>query len=148
MLEYGAGGGQVLLTTVLSIGAACLGLVAGICFCIGSIRLSPSEIRQVAATKYGYNPHVVRSLAGQKAEYGAGALLLSFSFLLQLGALGVNPTTALSLPQNWLSVLCLALAILLPTALAAYGLRQFLYAKTTRAVPGYKPLALQPPPKK
>jgi len=129
----------VLLTTALSTAAACLGFLAALCFCIGSLTLSASQIRQLAATKYNWNPHIGQSLAGQKAEYVTGALLLAVSFLLQLWAIGANPATVLCLPQSLQSVPLLALAILLPSALDAYGLRRLLYAITTRKIPGYKP---------
>lgn len=48
--------------------------------------LSAEEIAELAATKWNYNPDVIRSLAQQNADTVMGLLFLLFAFALELSA--------------------------------------------------------------
>jgi hypothetical protein len=50
----------------------------------GTLGLSAEAIAALAGTHLDFNPHVIRSLAQQTADYRAGVLLLLLAFILQM----------------------------------------------------------------
>ena len=79
--------------------AQSLGLVAGLFFCLGSARLRPSRIRDLAGTYWDSNPHLMAFLVALKTDYFCGAIALVASFVLQLPTSipGVLPSSKLFL---------------------------------------------------
>jgi len=53
----------------------------------GNLGLSAEIISEIATTKYGYNPYVIKSLADQNADSWVGSILLFVSIVLQMTAI-------------------------------------------------------------
>ena len=83
------------MSAVLAISSISIGLVAGLCFCVGSASLGPRQTLDLASTYWNFNKSLLQALAAQRAQYLTGAVLLVVSFLLQLMAL----LTASAQPQ-------------------------------------------------
>ena len=74
----------MLLSTFLNILGACIGFISALFFAFGALMMTAEKINIIAATYWDANRHWGDSIAEQRADYIAGALLLLLSFLLQL----------------------------------------------------------------
>ena len=89
----------MLLSTFLNILGACIGFISALFFAFGALMMTAEKINIIAATYWNANQHWGDSIADQRADYIAGALLLLLSFSSQLAANLVPPTSAPSLLQ-------------------------------------------------
>ena len=89
----------MLLSTFLNILGACIGFMSASFFAFGALVMSAEKISVISATYWDANQHWGDSIAEQRADYIAGALLLLLSFASQLAANLVPPTSAPSLIQ-------------------------------------------------
>ena len=89
----------MLLSTFLNILGACIGFMSASFFAFGALVMSAEKISAISATYWDANQHWGDSIAEQRADYIAGALLLLLSFASQLAANVVPPTSAPSLLQ-------------------------------------------------
>ncbi len=89
----------MLLPAFLNILAACLGFITALFFAVGAIGMHPRNISKISTSYWDANQHWADSIADQRAEYIAGALLLVLSFSLQLAANLVPSDAAPSLLQ-------------------------------------------------
>lgn len=91
--------GYMLLSTFLNILGACVGFMSALYFAFGALMMTAEKINIIAATYWDANRHWGDSIAEQRADYIAGALLLLLSFSAQLAANLVPPAFAPSLLQ-------------------------------------------------
>lgn len=106
----------MLLTTFLNILGSSVGFLSALFFALGTIRLRTKDIVGIAGTYWDFNLNLADSIASQRAEYIAGALLLLLSFSLQLSANLVPPTSEPFLLQSFgcaISEIAAAFALLL-----------------------------------
>ena len=89
----------MLLSTFLNILGASLGFLSAMLFAIGALGMHPRKIMQISSSYWDANQHWGDSIAEQRADYIAGALLLLLSFSSQLAANLVPTDTAPSLLQ-------------------------------------------------
>src|SRR5438270_455749 len=68
----------------LQIGSISLTLASALFLAKGNLVLSVEQIAQLSATKWGYNPDVLKSLAQQRAETWVGVVFLLLAFALQV----------------------------------------------------------------
>jgi hypothetical protein len=73
-----------VLRTLLQLTALILSMEAAVYLAIGSAGLSPQLIAELAATKWGHNLAVARSLAEQAVYSRIGVLLLLVALVLQV----------------------------------------------------------------
>ena len=78
------------LSTFLNIFGASIGFLSALFFALGTLRLRTKDIVGIAGTYWDFNQHLADSIASQRAEYIAGALLLLASFSLQFVGKGVS----------------------------------------------------------
>ena len=125
----------MLLSTFLNILGSSVGLLSALFFALGTLRLRTKDIVGIAGTYWDFNQNLADSIASQRAEYIAGALLLLVSFALQLAA-NLVPSTLQPPPQ--LQPFSCALSAIGLALLAIAGLSWFLCrslsAKTKSAV--------------
>lgn len=76
----------MLLSTYLNILGACLGFISAMFFAIGALGMHPQNILKISTSYWDANQHWADSIADQRADYIAGALLLILSFSSQLAA--------------------------------------------------------------
>ena len=81
------------LVTFLNIFAACLGFLAALFFAAGAAFTTPTKVFKTASMQWDMNEHWADTLADQRADYIAGALLLLLSFASQLLA-NIAPSSA------------------------------------------------------
>lgn len=85
------------------------GFVAGVCFCIGAVLTSRRQIIAISTPRYDYNRKYAKLVTSQTTQYLTGAILLGFSFSLQVVAVQASPNTPIKLPlvpeQPWYFVL-------------------------------------------
>lgn len=74
-----------MLRTFIQILALITTLEAAVFLAKGNLGLSAQAITELGGTYFGYNPHLVQSLAQQTADYRAGVILLLVAFSLQMG---------------------------------------------------------------
>ena len=111
-----------------------VGFVAGAWFCIGAATNNSEQIARLAGSYIGYNLDIIRSLSAQRAQYAVGALLLVFSFGLQVAAVLTPPATEIYLPpvlQSTVAVLLSTLAIV--SLLSFLGIRSITKKTATAA---------------
>ena len=89
----------MLLTVFFNIFGASLGFLSAMFFAIGALGMHPQKIMQISSSYWDANQHWGDSIAEQRADYIAGALLLLLSFSSQLAANLVPPDAAPSLLQ-------------------------------------------------
>ena len=73
-----------MLRTFIQILALVTTLESAIFLAKGSFGLSAQDIAALGGTYLGYNPHLIRALARQTADYRAGLILLVLAFSLQM----------------------------------------------------------------
>jgi len=73
-----------MIRTTIQFTAMWLTIVSAIFLIKGSLALSPQDILELSATKYGANLAVTANLAGQQADTRVGFAILVISFTLQL----------------------------------------------------------------
>lgn len=73
-----------MLRTFIQILALVTTLESAIFLAKGSFGMSAQDIAALGGTYFGYNPHLIRSLAQQTADYRAGVILLVLAFSLQM----------------------------------------------------------------
>ena len=118
----------------ITLAAASIGFVAAVFFCIGNALNSAKKIERQATPQWDFMESVARALTAQRAQYAVGALLLVFSFGLQVAAVLASSTIPANLPQFLHTWPRLVLAVLVPTGLIAGGLAALLYKSTIRKV--------------
>ena len=121
----------MLLSTFLNILGACIGFMSASFFAFGALVMSAEKISVISATYWDANQHWGDSIAEQRADYIAGALLLLLSFASQLAANLVPPTSAPSLIQPFgcaIAEIAAVVAVLLASAILLRGA----VAKTTK----------------
>jgi hypothetical protein len=117
-----------------TLAAAVVGFVSAVFFCVGNALNSATKITLQSTPFWDFSEPMARALTAQRAQYAVGALLLVFSFVLQIAAALASSTAPSSLPL-WLRTWpCLVLAVLVPTSLIAGGLSALLYKLTMRKV--------------
>ena len=119
----------MLLPTFLNILGASLGFLSALFFALGTLRLRTKDIVGIAGTYWEFNQNLADSIASQRAEYIAGALLLLASFALQVAA-NLVPSTLL--PFGF--ALCIIGIGFLSIAVLAWLLCRSLAARTRTAV--------------
>ena len=107
--------------TVWALVAASTGLMSGIWLCVSTISKKASTISAEASQCWDSDKAVASALVSQSAEYLAGALLLLFSFGLQIAAV-LAPATS---PQ-WHCPVWQAAGLILLATLAISGLFAYL----------------------
>ena len=75
-----------MLHTLYQVGALVLTAESALFLARGNLVLSPTVIAQISGTYFGYNRHLVDSLARQAADTWVGVFLLFGAFALQLAA--------------------------------------------------------------
>ena len=103
-------------TTFLNILGASVGFMSAVFFSIGAMTITPEKIFKVAATYWDANQHWGDSIADQRADYIAGALLLLLAFSAQLSANLIPSASEPSLLQPFgcaIAEIVAALALLL-----------------------------------
>ena len=103
-------------TTFLNILGASVGFMSAVFFSIGAMTMTPEKIFKVAATYWDANQHWGDSIADQRADYIAGALLLLLAFSAQLSANLIPSASEPSLLQPFgcaIAEIVAALALLL-----------------------------------
>ena len=121
----------MLLSTFLNILGACIGFMSASFFAFGALVMSAEKISAISATYWDANQHWGDSIAEQRADYIAGALLLLLSFASQLAANLVPPTSAPSPLQPFgfaIAEIAAVVAVLLASAILLRGA----VAKTTK----------------
>ncbi|MBT9613734.1 MAG: hypothetical protein IV108_10775 [Burkholderiales bacterium] len=73
-------------SSFLNIVGACIGFFSAAFFAVGTLRLTTTDISDLATTYWDFNKHLGDSIAAQRADYTVGALLLLISFSSQLAA--------------------------------------------------------------
>jgi hypothetical protein len=73
-----------MIRTFIQITALILTIESAYFLLQGNLSLSPRDIAEVASTKLGSNPDVVKSLSKQKGDSWVGLALLLSAFFLQL----------------------------------------------------------------
>lgn len=122
------------LSIFLSIFGVSIGFLSALFFALGTLRLRAKDIVGIAGTYFDFNQHLADSIASQRAEYIAGALLLLASFALQLAANLVPPTLQ---PSHFQPFGCALSAIglaLLAISVLSWFLCRSLSEKTKKAV--------------
>lgn len=68
----------------LQIVGACFGVIGSLFFAIGVMRQTVDAMAKLSGTHWDFNPHMVRALASQKADYlfGGGLIFVAFGFSL------------------------------------------------------------------
>ena len=118
----------------LTIAAASVGFVSAVFFCIGTVLNSAKQITLQSTPFWDFNSHIAQALSTQRAQYAAGALLLVFSFVLQVAAALASSTKLAGLPLWLQSWPCLSLAVLVPVSILATCLSILLDRATMRTV--------------
>ena len=124
----------MLLSTFLNILGSSVGLLSALFFALGTLRLRTKDIVGIAGTYCNFNQHLADSIASQRAEYIAGALLLLVSFALQVAANLVPSTLQPSQLQPFGCALSAIGLALLAIAGLSWFLCRSLSAKTKSAV--------------
>lgn len=88
------------IATLIQLIAACIGIIGSLFFATGIMRQSVETMARISGSYWDWNPHMVATLAAQKADYLFGGGLIVIAFVLQLGSFfaPVDPT-ALSYAQ-------------------------------------------------
>lgn len=126
--------GKMTEQQVLTLLSASCGFVAAVFFCIGNAFNSAKNIALQSSSFYNANLALARSLAAQRAQYAAGALLLVAAFVLQVWAALASSTSLATLPQlidTWLS---LVLAGVVAISLVGIAIAANIYKTTMRKV--------------
>lgn len=79
--------------------AAFLGFAASVFFVIGTVRLDAKLIHQLASPRWDFHAEIARHLAGQKADYMWGSVLLLVAFVgqaISMAPLSFNQTILFS----------------------------------------------------
>ena len=121
----------MLLSTFLNILGACLGFISALFFAFGALMMTAEKINIIAATYWNANQHWGDSIADQRADYIAGALLLLLSFSSQLAANLVPSTLQPSLLQPLGCAIAEIVAVVLALLVSTVLLRNAV-AKTTK----------------
>ncbi len=121
----------MLLAAFLNIIGASLGFLSAMFFAIGALGMHPQKIMQISSSYWDANQHWGDSIAEQRADYIAGALLLLLSFSSQLAANLVQPDTAPSLLQPRGCAIAEIVAVVL-VLLVSTGLLRNAVAKSTK----------------
>ena len=121
---------MALLTFLNILGLSC-GLLAGIFFAFGMVRMTTEDIYFSTHMQWDLNEHLVHSIASQRAEYIIGALLLLLSFSLQLSAILIPSTYKPSLIQPLGCAVSEILVLMLGTLVCSVLVRNTL-SKTTK----------------
>jgi hypothetical protein len=124
----------VPFSTFLNIFGVSIGFLSALYFALGTLRLRTKDIVGIAGTYWDFNQHLADSIASQRAEYIAGALLLLMSFTLQFAANLVPPTLQPSQLQSFGCAFSAIGLALLAIAVLSWLLCRSLAAKTKAAV--------------
>jgi hypothetical protein len=114
-----------MLYTVLQIGALLLTLESAIFLALGGLGLSVQSIAQLSGTYWGYNKHLVESLARQNADTWMGVMLLTGAFALQVVSAWCGPTMDDIGPANRLGVAATVLVGFLLFFICLWGSRRY-----------------------
>ena len=121
----------MLLSTFLNILGACIGFISALFFAFGALMMTAEKINIIAATYWNANQHWGDSIADQRADYIAGALLLLLSFSSQLAANLVPSASAPSLLQPFGCAIAEIVAVVASLLVGSVLLRNA-SAKTTK----------------
>jgi hypothetical protein len=110
--------------TICSLLAACFGFVSALFFGVGSAFLSQSKTVALSGTYWGFNPVLAEATVSQSAQYAIGALLLVFSFILQVLVVPASQAN-----HQWLCPVLATAWLLVPVSLAVIGLPSYLVCK-------------------
>lgn len=121
----------MLLSTFLNILGASIGAMSAMFFAFGALFASPKDMYEITSLKWDVNQHWADSIAAQRADYIAGALLLLLSFSSQLAANLVHPNAAPSLLQPFGCAIAEIVAVIAFLLVCSVLLRN-VNAKTTQ----------------
>ena len=124
----------MLFSTFLNILGSGVGFLSAVFFAVGTLRLRTKDIVGIAGTYWDFNQHLADSIASQRAEYIAGALLLLVSFALQVAANLVPSTLQPSQLQPFGFALCAIGLAFLIIAVLVWLLCCSLAARTKAAI--------------
>ena len=124
----------MLLSTFLNILGACIGFMSASFFAYGALTMTAEKINIIAATYWDANQHWGDSIAEQRADYIAGALLLLLSFSSQLAANLVPSASAPSLLQPFGCAIAEIVAVVVALLVCSALLRNFVAKSTIRRV--------------
>lgn len=124
---------------IFGLSAACFGFASAVFFSLGVLRMTPKIIAIQADEPWKFAQERATALASQAADYSAGALLLVFSFALQVAA---TPGFPAILPEPCLARLdiapvavCALLAAFCIGGLLAFARRTWLSQKVKELLP-------------
>lgn len=103
-----------------TLAGAAVGLLSAVFFCIGNATNSVEKIALQSTPFWDFSEPIARMLAGQRAQYITGGVLLSIAFGLQVVAAALASAAPAPLPrslQPWPNFL---LAVLLATGLLSW----------------------------
>ncbi|GHA67150.1 hypothetical protein GCM10009007_04670 [Formosimonas limnophila] len=63
--------------------AIILAFIASVLFCLGSLKMTPEQIKKQSIAYFGYNNDILEALVVTKVNYFIGALMLCISFIMQ-----------------------------------------------------------------
>lgn len=116
----------MLLQLALTLISAVFGLVAGVCFCVGSAFSSINSIADLCESAWGYSSVQAKAQESQSTQYLIGSLFLLGAFVLQVIAAIANATTKISLPAMLTTPIPLLIStLILASLLALIGIRIF-----------------------
>ncbi|MGO4815242.1 hypothetical protein AB4156_37650 [Cupriavidus sp. 2MCAB6] len=105
------------LSFALQILSACIGILGSIFFAVGVVKQSPANMAELSGTYWGWNPHMTKALAAQKADYVFGGCLIVVAFSVQYTSL-IPWTASVPLPVAQSTGLGLAFALTVATFFA------------------------------
>lgn len=76
----------MLLSSLIQIIAAALGVLGSLFFTIGIVRQSTAAMAALAGTYFDFNPHAIPALAAQKADYIFGGIFIVLAFAAQMAS--------------------------------------------------------------
>lgn len=119
------------LSTFLNILGTSIGFMSAVFFSIGAMMMTPTIIHKISATYWDANQHWGDSIAGQRADYISGGLLLLLAFALQLLACLVPSNSEHSFFQSFGHAIAEIVSILALLLMCSFMLRNAI-AKSTR----------------
>lgn len=72
------------MNTFFQISAIFLVIISTYFLALGSLALSPRDILEISATRFGYSPYVVASLSEQQANARVGIVIMVLSLVFQM----------------------------------------------------------------
>lgn len=108
-----------MLRTLIQFTALLQAAISAIFLVKGAAGMSLKDMAELSTTKWGYNTHITKNLAGQKADTTVGSALLFLSLVLQI----INSLWPLSWNDFGISRAGVVLSVMISTAIFFIGRR-------------------------